>query len=142
MQVRFICAAAPSHPLHQLGRRVELEDLRMHRHLVVRDSSAQRSRAAGWINETRWTVSHKATSIRAACMGLGFAWYAEDSIREELESGALLPLPLEAGSERYVELYLVYADRDTIGPGTRRLVEIIRTRTAEECSSRKPPPMN
>ena len=137
MQVRFICAAAPLHPLHRLGRRVELEDLRMHRHLVVRDSSARRSRAAGWINETRWTVSHKATSIRAACMGLGFAWYAEDSIRHELESGALVPLPLEAGSERFVELYLIYADRDTIGPGTRALVEIIRNRTAAECRSRR-----
>ena len=43
MQVRFVCAAAPSHPLHQLGRPVELEDLRAHRHLVVRDSGVRRS---------------------------------------------------------------------------------------------------
>jgi DNA-binding transcriptional LysR family regulator len=58
-------------------------------------------------------------------MGLGYAWYPEESIREELDSGALLPLPLEQGRERYVTLYLVYADRDTAGPGVRRLTEII-----------------
>lgn len=136
MQVRFICAAAPAHPLHQLGRPLTLEDLRMHRHLVVRDSSALRSRAGGWLNETRWTVSNKATSIRAACMGLGFAWYAEESIRQELDAGALVPLPLVAGSERFVELYLVYADRDTVGPGTTRLIEIIREKTMAACRSR------
>jgi len=135
MQVRFICAATPNHPLHQLGRQLTLDDLHQHRHLVVRDSGAQRSRAGGWLNETRWTMSNKATSIRAACMGLGFAWYAEQSIREELESGALLPLPLEEGSERFVALYLIFADRDTIGPGTRRLVEIIREKTAAACRS-------
>ena len=87
MQVRFVCAAAPTHPLHRLGRPVEIEDLRAHRHLVVRDSGMRRSRSGGWLNERRWTVSNKATSIRAACMGLGFAWYAEENIREELQSG-------------------------------------------------------
>jgi len=95
MQVRFVCAAAPSHPLHQLGRQLTLDDLRRHRHLVVRDSGALRSRSGGWLNERRWTVSNKATSIRAACMGLGYAWYPEENIREELDSGRLAPLPLE-----------------------------------------------
>lgn len=132
MQVRFVCAAAPMHPLHQLGRTLTLDDLRHHRHLVVRDSGVSRSRTGGgWLNEQRWTVSHKATSIRAARMGLGFAWYPEQNIREELASGALLPLPLAEGRERYVTLYLIYADMDAAGPGTRRLGEILRARTAE-----------
>ncbi len=126
MQVRFVCAAAPSHPLHQLGRTLTLDDLRQHRHLVVRDSGALRSRSGGWLNERRWTVTHKATSIRAACMGLGFAWYPEENIREELASGALVPLPLAEGRERYVTLYLVYADVESAGPGARRLAEILR----------------
>jgi len=133
MQVRFVCAAAPSHPLHQLGRPVELEDLRAHRHLVVRDSGVRRSRSGGWLNERRWTVSNKATSIRAACMGLGFAWYAEENIREELESGSLKRLPLTEGAERFATLYLVYADRVAAGPGTRRLVEIIHAHVTENC---------
>ena len=131
MQVRFVCAAAPSHPLHRLGRTLTLDDLRHHRHLVVRDSGAARSRSGGsWLNEQRWTVSHKATSIRAARMGLGYAWYPEENIREELASGALVPLPLAEGRERFVTLYLIFADADTAGPGARRLAEILRTRVA------------
>lgn len=139
MQVRFVCAAAPAHPLNRLGRALGLDDLRRHRHLVVRDSGALRSRAGGWLNEQRWTMTSKSTSIRAACMGLGFAWYPEESIREELDAGSLVPLPLEEGSERFVTLYLIYADRDMAGPGTRRLVEILRERVAESCRSRAAP---
>jgi DNA-binding transcriptional LysR family regulator len=131
MQVRFVCTASSKHPLHRLGRPLTLDDLREHRHLVVRDSGARRARSGGWINERRWTVSNKATSIRAACMGLGFAWYAEESIRQELESGSLVRLPLVEGAERYVTLYLVHADREAAGPGARRLVEIIGEEVAK-----------
>jgi DNA-binding transcriptional LysR family regulator len=130
MQVRFVCAAAPSHPLHALGRPLTLDDLREHRHLVVRDSGARRSRSGGWLNERRWTVSNKATSIRAACMGLGYAWYAEENIRQELDAGSLARLPLTEGAERYVTLYLAYADREAAGPGSRRLVEVLRDEVA------------
>jgi DNA-binding transcriptional LysR family regulator len=139
MQVRFVCAAAPSHPLHRLGRTLTLDDLRQHRHLVIRDSGALRSRTGGWLNEQRWTVSHKATSIRAACMGLGYAWYPAESIRAELDSGALLPLPLAEGRERIVSLYLIYADAETAGPGTRRLAAILRERVAEACRQAEHP---
>ena len=120
--------------LHALGRDVSLDDLRRHRHLVVRDSGARRSRAGGWLNEQRWTVTSKATAIRAATLGLGYAWFPVENIRDELETGALVPLPLAEGGERRVSLYLVYADRDTAGPGLRRLTEILRARVAEECA--------
>ena len=133
MPVRLICVAAPSHPLHALGRSLTLDDLRRHRHLVIRDSGVQRTRAGGWLNENRWTVSHKATSIRAAVMGLGYAWHAEDAIREELERGALKPLPLREGAERTGSLYLIFADRDSAGPGTRRLADILREEVRRAC---------
>jgi DNA-binding transcriptional LysR family regulator len=133
MPIRLVCVAAPSHPLHSLGRELTLDDLRLHRHVVIRDSGAQRSRAGGWLNEIRWTVSHKATSIRAAVMGLGYAWYAEDSIREELDRGTLKPLPLREGAERFGHLYMIFSDRDTAGPGTRRLSEIIKEEVRRAC---------
>jgi DNA-binding transcriptional LysR family regulator len=136
LPVRFVCAAAPSHPLHALGRTLTVEDLRLHRHLIIRGSGAQRA-APGWQNETRWTVSHKATSIRAAVMGLGYAWYPEHSIREELESGALRPLPLREGAEKFGALYLVPADPDLAGPGTRRMAEIIRRKVDETCRAER-----
>ncbi|RFF27383.1 MULTISPECIES: LysR family transcriptional regulator [unclassified Wenzhouxiangella] len=127
MRLRFIAAAAPHHPLHQLDRSLTLDDLRQHRHLVIRDSGSQPASSAAWeVSEKRWTVTSKATSIRAACMGLGFAWYAEDIIRQELDSGQLQPLPLEKGRERDATLYLVFADADGAGPGTRRLAELLQ----------------
>jgi DNA-binding transcriptional LysR family regulator len=66
-------------------------------------------------------------------MGLGFAWYAEENIREELQVGSLKRLPLTEGGERFATLYLVHADRGAAGPGTRRLVEIIQAQVAENC---------
>ncbi|HXV39909.1 MAG TPA: LysR family transcriptional regulator [Steroidobacteraceae bacterium] len=134
MRLRFVCSAHPEHPLHRLGRPLTLDDLRQHRHLVIRDSGVTRTRPGGtWINEQRWTVSHKATSIRAACMGLGYAWFPEESIREELDRGRLKPLPLVEGGVREATLYLVFADREAAGPGSRRLAEIVREQVAETC---------
>jgi DNA-binding transcriptional LysR family regulator len=128
VQLRFVCAAHPDHPLHRLGRPLEQEDLRAHRHLVVRDSGS-RPRDLSWLNERRWTMTHKATSIRAATMGLGFAWFAEETIREELDSGTLKPLPLAEGAVRVATLYLMLADRSAAGPGVRRLAELLREGT-------------
>jgi DNA-binding transcriptional LysR family regulator len=136
MRLRFIAAAHPEHPLHRLGRELTLQDLRKHRHLIIRDTGSQR-RSGSWLRaEQSWTVSQKATSIHAVGMGLGFAWFPEETVRGELERGLLKPLPLREGGERWGELYLVFADRDYAGPGTLRLAQIIREYVSAEC--RKP----
>ncbi len=135
MRVRFIAAASPRHPLHRLGRRLTLQDLRKHRHLIVRDTGTHRRPGSAIGAEQTWTVGNKATSIRAACMGLGFAWFPEDTIRGELERGELKLLPLREGAERSAELYLIFADRDYAGPGALRLAEIIRGRVRRECDA-------
>lgn len=139
MPVRFIAAAHPDHPLHQLGRELTPRDLRRYRQLVVRDSGAARSRSAPWLrSEQRWTFSHKATSIHAAVSGLGFAWFSEDTIRNELDQGLLKPLPMREGGEPWAQLYLMYADRDEAGPGALRLVEIIRSEVKAACRDSSP----
>ncbi|MGH8337370.1 MAG: LysR family transcriptional regulator [Gammaproteobacteria bacterium] len=133
MRLRFLAMAHPHHPLHQLGRELTLQDLRKYRHLVIRDTGSQR-RSGSWLGaEQSWTVSQKATSIHAACMGLGFAWFPEETVRGELERGELKPLPLREGGERWGELYLVFADRDYAGPGALRLAKIIQERVTDEC---------
>jgi DNA-binding transcriptional LysR family regulator len=133
MRLRFIALAHPDHPLHRLGRELTLQDLRKHRHLIIRDTGSQR-RSGSWLGaEQSWTVGQKATSIHAAVMGLGFAWFPEETVRGELERGELKPLPLREGGERWGELYLVFADRDYAGPGARRLAEIIREHVAGSC---------
>jgi DNA-binding transcriptional LysR family regulator len=133
MRLNFIAAAHPAHPLHLLGRELTLQDLRKHRHLLIRDSGSQRRSGSRVGAEQIWTVSHKATSIHAACMGLGFAWFSEETIRNELDSGMLKPLPLREGAQVSAELYLVFADRDYAGPGALRLAQIIREAVASTC---------
>ena len=140
MPVRFIAVAAPHHPLLRLDRELTTDDLREHRHLIVRDSGSHRDQAGAWeVAEQRWTVSHKATSIRALRMGLGFAWVAEEIIREELESGELQPLPLIHGAERASVLHLVHADPDSAGLGALRVAELLREAT-HRCSGVEAPP--
>ena len=110
-----------------------LQDLRKHRHLIIRDTGSQR-RSGSWLDaEQSLTVSQKATSIHAAVMGLGFAWFPEDIVRGELERGVLKALPLREGGERWRDLYLVFADRDYAGPGALRLAQIIRQHLREQC---------
>ena len=133
VRLRFIAAAHPEHPLHQLGRELTVQDLRKHRHLIIRDTGSQRRAGSSLGAEQSWTVSHKATSIHAAVMGLGFAWFPEDTVRGELARGDLKPLPLREGAERWADLYLVFADRDYAGPGALRLAALIRENVTEQC---------
>jgi DNA-binding transcriptional LysR family regulator len=114
VRVRFIAVAHPDHPLHRLGRPLTYDDLRAHRQLVVRESGTKRATRPSVEATQRWTLSHMATSIGATSMGYGFAWLPEEKIR--------------------AELYLIFADRDAAGPGTLRLVAIIREAVAKECS--------
>ena len=140
IRLRFLAVAHPDHPLHRLGRELTLQDLRKHRHLIIRDTGSQR-RSGSWLGaEQSWTVSQKATSIHAAVMGLGFAWFPEETVRDELERGLLKPLPLRDGGERFGDLYLVFADRDYAGPGALRLAQIIREHVAEQCQKHAPDP--
>jgi DNA-binding transcriptional LysR family regulator len=139
MRVQFILVAHPDHALHRLGRELTLQDLRKHRHIVIRDTGSQR-RSGSWLGaEQIWTVSNKATSIHAVGLGLGFAAFSEDAIRGELDRGELKALPLREGGERWADLYLVFADPDYAGPAARRLAGIIRDFVHQKCRAREQP---
>lgn len=126
MSLKFLPVAHPEHALHQLNRKLSTKDLRRHRHLIVRESGSQRSRALGIQSEQRWTVSNMPTSIGAACRGYGYAWFPVHKIQRELADGELKPLPLVGGGERILTMYLVLADPEGAGPGVKRLAEILR----------------
>jgi DNA-binding transcriptional LysR family regulator len=135
MQVRFIPVAHPDHPLHRLGRKLTVQDLRTYRHLVVRETGARRDTRPSVESTQRWTVSNMATSIEAARSGYGYAWLPEEKLRDQIGAGTLKQLPLREGGERFAQLYLVFADRDHAGPATLRLAQIIREQVAKECKS-------
>lgn len=135
MPLRFIPVAHPAHPLHHLGREITVQDLRRHRHLVVRDSSSKRDKRAVTVEVAqRWTVTNMATSIAAVCRGYGFTWLPEDKIRRELAEGELKILPLRDGRERTLQCYMVFPDRDATGPATLRLAQIIRDHVTMKCT--------
>ena len=135
MPLRMVLAAHPAHPLHKLGRSLTMRDLRAHRQLVVRETGERRPTKTQIEAEQRWTVSHMSTAIFAASMGFGYGWYPEERIRNELAAGTLKPLPLREGAERIGQLYLVYADRESAGPATLRLAEIIPELVKQECAA-------
>jgi len=135
MRLAFVPAAHPNHPLFRLGRRLTLKDLRKHRNLIVRDTSMKRDKRGGFLEaEQRWTVGHMATSLQAARMGFGFAWYPEEKIREEIAAGELKVLPLADGGDAFAEIYLVLADPEGAGPGVRRLAEMLKQHVRRECA--------
>lgn len=138
MTLRFLAVAHPGHPLHQLNRPLTPNDLRNHRHLVVRDSGAARDPRQQTLDaKQRWVVSHMSTSIQAVAMGYGFSWFPEDKIADELAAGSLRPLPLRDGAERFLTLYLIFADRDYAGPGLLQLRDILLQTVAENCARRQ-----
>lgn len=135
MTLRFLPVAHPAHPLHALCRALTARDLRPHRHLVVRDSGSRRDpRDVATDARSRWVVSTMATSIQAAAMGHGWSWFPEDKIGDELARGLLKVLPLRDGGERWLPLYLIYAERDDAGPGLRALADCLRRHAQRVCT--------
>ncbi|WP_331347028.1 LysR family transcriptional regulator [Cellvibrio sp. UBA7661] len=127
--------ASPVHPLLQLGRPVNHEDMRQHRQIIVRDSGQYRRRTEGWQEaDQRWTVSHIKTSIDAIRMGLGYAWLPDAYTHDDIAAGRLKYLPVEVGSAREVTTYLTFADRDFAGPATRHLAEVLKENLPKMCS--------
>jgi DNA-binding transcriptional LysR family regulator len=135
MTVEFVTVANPAHPLHQLGRKLTPRDLRRHRRILIRESGPQRNREVAGV-ELRWTMSNKATQIRALARGFGYARVPIDNIRAELESGELKVLPMEEGVRR-TRLMLAFDDPEFPGRDAVRLAEIIRARVARECAARQ-----
>jgi DNA-binding transcriptional LysR family regulator len=134
LPVRVTPVAHPDHELHRLGRPLEYRDLRKHRHIVVRDTSAKRDKKTLTLDVARrWTVSNMSTSIGAVSRGHGFAWLPEDKIRDELRKGELKTLVFREDQRRAQSLYLAFADGAGAGPGVLRLAQIIREAVRTAC---------
>ena len=127
MRVKLIAVAHIDHPLHHYGRELISQDLKAHRHIVVRDSGSQRDQWTTSVEvDQRWTVSNIQTSIQAVSMGLGFAWLPALQITAQLNHRLLAPLPLKEGGVIETPLYLIFPKPDFVGPGVKHLAGIIR----------------
>jgi len=132
MAARVVAVASPAHPLHRLDRTLTERDLKRHRRIFVRDTAIGRTTEVEGV-ELRWTVSNKATQIRAVTMGLGFAWLPEETIREEIRAGELKPLRLKQGGQRGTQLHAAFRDPEFPGRDVARLADILRERAAAAC---------
>ncbi len=133
LRAEFIAVAHPDHPLLQLQRTLNLQDLTAHRQIVIRDSALGKRVDSGWLGaEQRWTVTHVATSVDMIRRAMGFAWLPATRVAEHLERGELAPLPLQQGARRHVQLYLTYADPEKAGPATRQLAELLFGQVPDE----------
>ena len=138
-QVKFGAVASPDHPLHQLQRKLTLEDLKGYRQIVVRDSAKLKNTEKaneGWLEANqRWTVSHMQSSIDMISKGLGFAWLPLSLIENQLNEGSLLPLKLEENRERTAPLYLAYKDIDSLGPVAQYFINKLKANCPKPSTS-------
>lgn len=127
LDVAMVAVAAPSHPLHQLGRQLTLDDLALHPQMVVRDSGRLRPRDEGWLGaQQRWTMASLEASHAAVVGGLSYAWLPSHLIADDLAAGRLQPLPLVVGGTRKMALYVVLVKGETAGPAARQALELFQ----------------
>lgn len=127
LDAEFVACAAPHHPLHALGRPLEMDDLQQQVQVVLRDSGLRQPRDEGWLGSwQRWTVSQPETAIAAVEQGFAFGWLAWHRIADSVAAGRLKPLPLAHGALRKAGLYLVLADPPAAGPATLQLAACLR----------------
>jgi DNA-binding transcriptional LysR family regulator len=124
LDVTFVAAARPDHPLFELQRELTTDDLVRHVQAVVRDSGSTHPRDEGWLGAARrFTVSSMDASLATLLAGLAFAWLPEHVLAAALQSGALRRLPLATGGSRNVSLHMVLVRPGTLGPAARAAVE-------------------
>jgi DNA-binding transcriptional LysR family regulator len=132
LDVTFIAAARPDHPLFLIERELTGDDLLRHVQVVVRDSGSAHPRDDGWLGaERRFTVSSMEASLATILAGLAFAWLPEHVLADSLRDGALKRLPLRAGGSRTVALYIVLAHSDLLGPAGRAAVAAFHRRVTK-----------
>lgn len=125
-ETAFVAVAAPSHPLHALGRAVTPHDLARHTQVVLRDSGTRAPRDEGFLGaEVRWTVGSVEASRAAVEAGLAYAWLPDYAVADALAAGRLRRIAMDAGGTRRVPLYLVLVRGADAGPAARIASEVL-----------------
>ncbi|NQZ92362.1 MAG: LysR family transcriptional regulator [Moritella sp.] len=115
------------HPLALLNRPLTLAELKSHAQIVMSDSSALRSVDAGWLgSQQRWTVNNFHESLSLVKQGLGHATLPVSRIQDELANGELVELIIEDHVRLDLSLYLVYANKKTLGPAGLLFAKLLK----------------
>lgn len=135
LTVPLVCVLGVGHPLAGLQAELTLDELKVHRQIVIRDSGARQSQNSGWLGTSqRWTVSATSTALRMVEAGHGFAWLPLSLVRSRLSSGHLLEVPLLHQARREVTLQMGYTEGRLLDPAVKGMIDIIRGLCAHERS--------
>ncbi|WP_311789410.1 LysR family transcriptional regulator [Ferirhizobium litorale] len=119
--------AGACHPLAQLKRPLMLADVREEVQLVVTDSSGlTNGRDFNVLSYKTWRVSDIATKHHLIRGGLGWGGLPASVIRDDLESGRLVHLRLDAYEQGNYPIYAIRKTANPPGPAAAWLIDAFR----------------
>jgi DNA-binding transcriptional LysR family regulator len=121
--VSMVPVAAPGHPLARIERAIRQEELRDHIQLVVTDPSRRtEGRDFGVFSYRTWRLTDMHTKHLMLREGLGWGNLPPWMIAEDLASGRLMELRLEAFSRARGPLYAMHRNDRNPGPAAAWLI--------------------
>ncbi|ANM03923.1 UNVERIFIED_ORG: DNA-binding transcriptional LysR family regulator [Rhizobium esperanzae] len=121
--------AAPHHPLAQIDRPLTLGDVREEVQLVVTDASGRtKGRDFNVLSYKTWRVSDIAMKHQLIKAGLGWGGLPASVIHDDLRSGALVHLDLDAYEQGEYAIYSMRQLANPPGPAASWMIDAFRTR--------------
>ncbi|WP_209888764.1 LysR family transcriptional regulator [Rhizobium leguminosarum] len=121
--------AASNHPLAGIDRPLTLGDVREEVQLVVTDASGlTKGRDFNVLSYKTWRVSDIATKHQLIKAGLGWGGLPASVIHDDLLSGALVHLDLEAYEQGEYAIYSMRQLANPPGPAASWMIDAFRTR--------------
>ncbi|ANK91297.1 MULTISPECIES: LysR family transcriptional regulator [Rhizobium] len=121
--------AAPDHALARLNRPLTLADVREEVQLVVTDASGRtKGRDFNVLSYKTWRVSDIATKHQLIKAGLGWGGLPAPVMHDDLRSGALVHLDLDAYEQGEYAIYSMRQIANPPGPAASWMIEAFRTR--------------
>jgi DNA-binding transcriptional LysR family regulator len=124
--------AAPTHPLALLNRPLTLADVREQVQLVVTDASGLTgSKQFNVLSYKIWRVSDIATKQNLIIGGLGWGGLPAAVLHDDLSSGRLVHLDLDAYEQGEYPIYAMRKASQPLGPASSWMIEAFRERLSQ-----------
>lgn len=132
LRLELVAVAHSDHPLINKRKSLTTSDLVPYRQVVISDSGDKRQMNKGWQDaEQQWKVSTIDTAVEAVANGLGYCWLPRHRIQKLIDKGVLKELNLREGKSFSGSLYIIFGRPNNVGPATRKLADIIKSKVAE-----------
>jgi len=132
----MIPVVAADHPLAAIDRPLTIADVREEVQLVVTDQTEQtKGRDFNVLSYRTWRVSDVATKHHLVRGGLGWGGLPASLVREDLLSGRLVHLDLEAYEQSEYPIYAIRKLANPPGPAAAWMIEAFRSGLTQ-CPSR------